>query len=126
MSAEDQCVIEYCDYTDESMLADIQSLVSKDLSEPYSIFTFRYFLHNWPRLCVCAYAVDEATGRREMIGTIVCKVEVDRESNKGYVAMLAVNKDYRKRGIGSKLVSIGLDRMVSMGCDEITLEAEVS
>lgn len=27
------------------------SLVDRDLSEPYSIFTYRYFLHNWPDLC---------------------------------------------------------------------------
>lgn len=47
--------IEYIDYIDESNLYDIQLLVSKDLSEPYSIFTYRYFLQNWPNLCVCAY-----------------------------------------------------------------------
>lgn len=46
----------YVDYEDESVLKDIQSLVSKDLSEPYSIYTYRYFLHQWPGLCVCAYA----------------------------------------------------------------------
>lgn len=39
--------------------------------------------------------------------------------------MLAVNQNYRKRGIGSTLASIGIERMVEAGCDEITLEAEV-
>lgn len=38
-------------YEDERQLDDIMSLVDRDLSEPYSIFTYRYFLHNWPGLC---------------------------------------------------------------------------
>ncbi len=38
-------------YEDERQLSDIMSLVDRDLSEPYSIFTYRYFLHNWPGLC---------------------------------------------------------------------------
>jgi len=51
--------IEYVAYTDESMLLAIRQLVSADLSEPYSIFVYRYFIHQWPELCICAYAVDE-------------------------------------------------------------------
>lgn len=39
------------EYEDETQLSDIMSLVDRDLSEPYSIFTYRYFLHNWPGLC---------------------------------------------------------------------------
>lgn len=26
-------------------------LISHDLSEPYSIFTYRYFINNWRHLC---------------------------------------------------------------------------
>jgi ribosomal protein S18 acetylase RimI-like enzyme len=39
----------------------------------------------------------------EMIGTIVCKADDERDCMKGYIAMLAVNKSYRKRGIGLKV-----------------------
>ena len=31
------------------------SLVDAELSEPYSIFTYRYFLRNWPQLCFLAF-----------------------------------------------------------------------
>ena len=55
--------LEYVDYTDESVLADIQRLVAADLSEPYSVFTYRYFLNNWPKLCICVYA--NAVGEKE-------------------------------------------------------------
>jgi hypothetical protein len=27
-------------------------LIEKDLSEPYSIFTYRYFINDWPSLCI--------------------------------------------------------------------------
>lgn len=43
--------IHYQPYAGESRLNDIIELISRDLSEPYSIFTYRFFLHNWPQLC---------------------------------------------------------------------------
>ena len=110
--------VRYVDYVDESVLPDIQALVGKDLSEPYSIFTYRYFLHQWPRLCICAYDNDR------MIGTIVCKAEVERGIMRGYIAMLTVDEAYRKKGIAIQLVTNGLDRMEEAGCEEVVLEVE--
>ena len=96
----------YVDYTDESMLQEIQVLVAKDLSEPYSVFTYRYFLHNWPSLCVCAYSQNADTKERgEMIAAIVCKADTERDSMRGYMAMLAVSKTHRNRGIGLKVIT---------------------
>jgi N-alpha-acetyltransferase 30 len=119
--------IEYVDYTDESMLPDISRLVSKDLSEPYSVFTYRYFLHNWPRLSLCVYAKDSATQQRgEMIATLVCKAEGEPGAMQGYIAMLAVDERFRNRGIASTLVHKGLERMIEAGCNEVLLETEVS
>jgi peptide alpha-N-acetyltransferase len=124
--------IEFVDYSDESMLNDLKALVAGDLSEPYSVFTYRYFLHNWPKLCICVYvhqppdnSVDSSI-RKKIIGTIVCKLEsIGDHVKSGYIAMLAVDKSYRKRGIGMKLVNMGIERMIEMGCREIVLETEV-
>lgn len=44
-------MIEYGQYAGESQLEEMIQLISKDLSEPYSIFTYRYFIHGWPGLC---------------------------------------------------------------------------
>mmetsp|Transcript_12306 Transcript_12306/g.18645 ORF Transcript_12306/g.18645 Transcript_12306/m.18645 type:complete len:200 (+) Transcript_12306:94-693(+) len=115
--------IKFVDYENEKHLTEIQSLVSADLSEPYSIFTYRFFLHNWPKLCVCAFSTGE---NEKMIGTIVCKAEVEQGVLKGYIAMLTVNNQYRKKGIGSQLAVIGMKRMIEAGCKEIVLETEVS
>lgn len=41
----------YVNYRDETQMPDIMRLIQKDLSEPYSIYTYRYFIHNWPQLC---------------------------------------------------------------------------
>jgi hypothetical protein len=43
--------IVYVSYESELQMPDIMRLIQKDLSEPYSIYTYRYFIHNWPKLC---------------------------------------------------------------------------
>lgn len=45
-------MISYGTYEGEAQLENLTRLISKDLSEPYSIFTYRYFLHTWPSLCI--------------------------------------------------------------------------
>lgn len=48
--------IDYVQYESELQMPMIMKLIQKDLSEPYSIYTYRYFIYNWPKLCflVCA------------------------------------------------------------------------
>jgi len=43
--------VKYVCYKNEHQMKDIMRLIQKDLSEPYSIYTYRYFIHNWPKLC---------------------------------------------------------------------------
>lgn len=43
--------ITYVSYGGEHHLPLIMSLVDHELSEPYSIFTYRYFVYLWPQLC---------------------------------------------------------------------------
>ncbi|CAM9403681.1 unnamed protein product, partial [Hapterophycus canaliculatus] len=109
-------------YQDERQLSDIMSLVDRDLSEPYSIFTYRYFLHNWPGLCFVAKA-----GERT-VGSIVCKAERELEDDPltGYIAMLAVDTAFRKHGIGTALASRAIEAMRDLGCEEVVLETEVT
>lgn len=44
--------VEYVQYTTELQMPDIMRLMKADLSEPYSVYTYRYFIHNWPHLCL--------------------------------------------------------------------------
>jgi hypothetical protein len=43
--------LRYCHYTDDSQMPPIMRLMEADLSEPYSVYTYQYFIHNWPKLC---------------------------------------------------------------------------
>jgi peptide alpha-N-acetyltransferase len=85
--------VTFVPYESELQLPHIMRLMKADLSEPYSIYTYRYFIHNWPNLCFLAMCDDQ------YVGAVVCKMETYNEQS-GYIAMLAVDKAYRKRKIG--------------------------
>jgi hypothetical protein len=43
--------IQYEHALEKKYLPAIRALISKDLSEPYSIYVYRYFLYQWGELC---------------------------------------------------------------------------
>lgn len=43
--------IQYHSSLEKAYLPAIRALISKDLSEPYSIYVYRYFLYQWGELC---------------------------------------------------------------------------
>ncbi|XP_058119428.1 N-alpha-acetyltransferase 30A-like [Anopheles ziemanni] len=113
--------ITYQVYESERQMPAIMSLIQKDLSEPYSIYTYRYFIHNWPKLCFLALHGDTC------VGAIVCKLDIHRQdTRRGYIAMLAVDKDYRKLKIGTTLVQKAIQVMVEDNADEVVLETEIT
>lgn len=113
--------ITFVDYMDESQLDSVMSLVGRDLSEPYSIFTYRYFLSRFPELCIIA--VDKESQKE--VGCVVGKVDVVDSVNVGYIGMLAVDKTRRRCGIGTALVKRVLQRFQDR-CKSVTLETEVT
>ncbi|RIA87761.1 acyl-CoA N-acyltransferase [Glomus cerebriforme] len=110
--------ITYVPYSSELQLPGIMSLIENDLSEPYSIYTYRYFINNWPNLCFMAM------NQETCIGVIICKLDRHREALRGYIAMLAVKKEFRKKKIGTTLVKIVINAMKQQNADEIVLETE--
>lgn len=103
-------------YTGGDQLRQIMVLMSAELSEPYSIFTFRHFLEGWPQLCFVAHDGDR------LVGAIVNKAELRAKTQRmrGYVAMLAVEKAYRRSGLGRRLAATGLQAMCEV-CDEVSV-----
>jgi len=113
--------VKYAVYENELQMPDIMKLIQKDLSEPYSIYTYRYFIHNWPHLCYMARV------NGECVGAIVCKLDFHKKVVKrGYIAMLAVDSGHRKRKIGSTLVKLAIDAMIAEEADEVVLETEIT
>ncbi|OCT64875.1 hypothetical protein XELAEV_18041112mg [Xenopus laevis] len=118
---ENDDTIRYVRYESELQMADIMRLITRDLSEPYSIYTYRYFIHNWPQLCFLAMVGEEC------VGAIVCKLDMHKKMfRRGYIAMLAVDSKYRRKGIGTHLVKKAIYAMVEGDCDEVVLETEIT
>jgi N-alpha-acetyltransferase 30 len=93
--------ITYRAYAGEQDLPHLMALVQSELSEPYVIYTFRYFLNQWPHLAFLAYSSQSPTP----VGVIVCKQSAHKNRySRGYIAMLSVDKAFRKRGIGSYIL----------------------
>ncbi|EJF60132.1 acyl-CoA N-acyltransferase [Dichomitus squalens LYAD-421 SS1] len=111
----------YRQYSGESELPHIMALVQHELSEPYVIYTYRYFLQQWPHLAFLAYPSQSS----DPVGVVVCKQSMHRDvSNRGYIAMLSVHKSWRKRGIASTLVRRTIEVMKKHGVEEVVLETE--
>ncbi|KAJ2160183.1 hypothetical protein GGF46_002445 [Coemansia sp. RSA 552] len=124
--------IQYQAYQTEEDLYPAIALIDADLSEPYSIYTYRYFVQQWPSLCTLAYEPDGSC-----VGVIICKLEEHRRRLgdnyfplekpallRGYIGMVAVGKPWRGQGIGQALVRKALESMREKGAEEVVLEAE--
>ena len=66
----------------------------------------------------------------KIIACIVSKLDYNPKegSNKlrGYIAMLAVDPDQRRLGLGRKLVTRSIEAMRAVGADEVILETEIT
>lgn len=103
---------------EDEYVGAMRQLISKDLSEPYSIYVYRYFLYQWGDLCFMA--MDDSRADDPMVGVVVSKLEPHRGGPlRGYIAMLAVREDFRGRGIATKLVRMAIDAMIERDADEV-------
>src|ERR1700722_465196 len=62
-------LVVYRQEDEDKFLEPIRELITKDLSEPYSIYVYRYFLFQWPELCwmvspLCSPTLTTLTLRR--------------------------------------------------------------
>lgn len=107
----------------------IVKLFTEELTEPYSSFTYQYFVFGWPDLCVTAYGVESATKpdssvKGEKVGAVVSRVTRKGPGKplRGYVAMFAVVPHFRGFRLGSRLVALTIELMKEKDCDEVFLE----
>lgn len=118
MSQDASSALRYVRYDsarENEYVAAMRQLISKDLSEPYSIYVYRYFLYQWGDLCFLA--MDD---KDEMVGVVVSKLEPHRGGPlRGYIAMLAVREEFRGQGIATKLVRMAIDAMIERDADEV-------
>lgn len=114
--------IEYRTYKGEEEIQEIFKLVDDELSEPYGIFTYRYFMAVCPQHTLVAVCDGKIIGA--IVGRETVKFEDDVKKVRGYIAMLVVLKEYRKRGVGKRL-AVDLINEMKKTCTEVVLETEV-
>ncbi|PWN95547.1 acyl-CoA N-acyltransferase, partial [Tilletiopsis washingtonensis] len=122
-------------YAGEAQLPAITALIEHELSEPYNVYTYRYFLHAWPQFCFLAWAEQEANSaaaastartRATPIGVVVSKLEPHRgQQLRGYIAMLSVAPGWRGRRVATRLVHLTVRALHAAGAAEVVLETEV-
>jgi peptide alpha-N-acetyltransferase len=106
-------------YTGEHELKALTDLIDAELSEPYSVFTYRNFVAEHPELCYIVY--DNGV----CIGGAMSKVDINKNGRKrGYIGMLVVNSNYRGQRLGSQLIRLTLKAMYLQGIDICLLETE--
>lgn len=112
-------IIEYHTYKGEEEMNEIFKLIDDELSEPYGLYTYRYFMAVCPQHCLVA------TCNGKIVGAIVGR-ETKKEDGhtKGYIAMLVVLKEYRRHHIGRKL-AVDLIEEMKKTCQEVVLETEI-
>ena len=138
--------IQYIQYHSDkeiAYLSAIRQLISKDLSEPYSIYVYRYFLYQWGDLCflvclltlkpawiqnfnglICSAKQKALDPQETLLGVVISKLEKHRGSNlRGYIAMLAVREEHRGKGVATKLVRMAIDAMIEKDADEVNPDA---
>ncbi len=106
----------------------IIDLMTKYLSEPYPIYTYLYFLDLFPDCTILCYDKNkkEANNDYYVAGAVVGNINRKPNKVQGYIAMLAVEEDYRKRGLGKKMVELLMDIFKkSYRVNEISIETEV-
>ena len=59
--------IQYEHPLEKMYLPSIRALISKDLSEPYSIYVYRYFLYQWNDLCFMVFPLQFLTTLRAFV-----------------------------------------------------------
>lgn len=61
-----------------------------------------------------------------MLGVVISKLEPHRGGPlRGYIAMLAVKKEHRGKGIATRLVRMALDIMIERDAEEVSYSSNV-
>jgi hypothetical protein len=72
-TTDDAPQLKYIEYGGEHHLPLLQELIEADLSEPYSVYTYRYFLNNWPALSTLVSSYLLGAGTQNLIHNVhVC------------------------------------------------------
>ena len=96
-------------------LIEVREFIGPHLSEPYTVFTYYFFLTYYPELTFTITNPED-----KLLGIIIGRTEELRSSGntteeesqerkKGYIAMLVIDPCLRRKGFGKTLINKYLD-----------------
>jgi ribosomal-protein-alanine N-acetyltransferase len=116
--------IRMCDREDIPAVIDVNV---KTLPEHYSDYFYYEILAEFPE----TFLVADLGG--ELVGYIMCRIEYGFShmrrlglARKGHIVSVAVTKEHREKGIGTRLVTKAHEEMVKKAATESYLEVRVS
>ncbi len=121
---ESQILIRRCKLND---LEGVIEVNERELPEDYPYFFYKSILDNFPEAFLVATDKDN-----KVIGYVMWRVEqipsMDslKYVNKGHLVSIAVSEEYRRRGIGTTLLSNSISAVKKHKITELVLEVRVS
>ena len=102
--------------------SNIIKLINENLSEPYSVYVYIYFLKNFPELC---YYIEDCSESKEIIACIIGKYDEHKSTKmRGYIGMLVVKESKRGESMGKYLIHKILNKFIELKCDDVILETQ--
>ncbi|MFX1316299.1 MAG: ribosomal protein S18-alanine N-acetyltransferase [Promethearchaeota archaeon] len=124
IKTEPQILIRRCKLNDLESVIEVNE---RELPEDYPYFFYKSILDNFPEAFLVATDNDN-----KVIGYVMWRVEkipsIDslRYVNKGHLVSIAVSEEYRRRGIGTTLLSNSMSAIKKHKINEFVLEVRVS
>lgn len=111
--------IKFRPFRDDADLHAIRKMFAKQFSEPYQVWTYRYFAEQYPDLTFFA----EKDGA--IVGCCMCMMQPEHKSvHQGYIGMICVDDDIKRLGLGKHMAELAFDEFSKHNADVIVLETE--
>ncbi|KAH0576394.1 N-alpha-acetyltransferase 30 [Spironucleus salmonicida] len=122
---EEQTINEifYRPYHSDADLHSIKNLFSKELSEPYQVWTYRYFAEQYQDLTIFS----EFEG--QIVGCCMCMLqpECSKEGEnkiQAYIGMISVIDQFKGKGVAQNLFKLIMQEFGKLNVTNIVLETE--
>jgi ribosomal-protein-alanine N-acetyltransferase len=99
-------------------LEQVQAIDRQSFSMPWPPGAYRHELTENPAAILWVAEVDDPAGESKVVGMIVVWLIVDE----AHIATLAIHPDYRRSGIGTRLLKVALDDAFRKGARQAMLE----
>jgi ribosomal-protein-alanine N-acetyltransferase len=103
-------------------LDQVQEVDRRSFIAPWPASAYRYELYENPNSSLWVAEVHDPEGHPRVVGVIVLWLIV----GEAHIASLAVDPDYRARGIGGRLLVAALQEAVQQGMETATLEVRAN